>query len=206
MNPKSPKPIRTGHLSVEILLDRLTGRTADEASAPIEAHLERCARCRKELASVERLHTAMKADRAELPPEWARNQARSLVVPRPREVALPRRLMLTLRFDSWLAPAPARRSHGGTRRLLLGAPGVDVDLEIEAAPDGEGRVLRGQALPQGDEQWNEVSAKLVRPGARSAEARTAPRLAFRFDPLPSGTYRLVLSSGSREYVFPDLHL
>lgn len=206
MNPKSPKSIRTGHLSMEILLNRLAGRTTEEASAPIEAHLANCARCRKELASVERLCAAMKADRAEVPPEWARNQARSMVVARPREVALPRRLMLKLRFDSWLAPAPARRSLAGTRRLLLGAPGVDVDLEIEVAPDGEARVLRGQALPQGDEEWKGVSAKLVRPGTRSAEARTAPRLAFRFDPLPSGTYRLVLNSGVREYVFPDLHL
>jgi hypothetical protein len=191
---------------VESLLDRLVGRFQSSQVEEVESHLKSCARCRKEAASVERLFLAMTRDRAELPPEWVRNQVRSLVTARPKPVSLSGRQILSLRFDSWLAPAPSRRASGGTRRLLLGAPGLDIDLEIEAAPSGDTRVLRGQVLPHGKEAWTDVRAQLSRRGRRTSLARKSPRLGFRFEPLPSGTYKLLLVAGGREYLFPELGL
>jgi hypothetical protein len=205
MNVKKTAP-DSSHLGLEALLDRSEGRMAEASRAQAESHLSRCAKCRKLATEMERLVHAMRSDRAELPPDWARNRARELIRRPAVAPRLPRMIPMTLVFDSWMAPAPARRASVGSRRLMLRGPGLDLDLEIESSPEGEEKRLQGQALPEDRSRWKGLTAWLSRRGKPELKADLSARLGFHFKAVPPGKYRLKIVGGGSEYVYDAFEL
>lgn len=194
-------PTESRHLDLEALLDREEGRLSVNSRLQAETHLARCAKCRRAANEVQRLVHAMQGDRAELPPEWARNRARELVRTPAVVRRLPRLISMTLVFDSWMAPAPARRAAVGSRRLMLRGPGLDLDLEIESSPESEEKRLQGQALPEDRSRWKGLTVRLSRRGKPELKADLSARLGFQFRAVPPGKYRLKIVGGGKEYVY-----
>ncbi len=203
------KVIRSGllprHLDLEEILDWLDGRAGVAALVRVQEHLRTCRRCTGVVDEVRTLVSAMRSDRAELPPEWARHRARALFEPAARPARLSRRLSLAVVFDSWLAPSQAR-APGPGRRLMLRGVGLDVDLEVESELGGESAVLHGQALPTERSRWPSARVTLTPIRGRTRAQRAGTRLMFRFGRLARGRYSLLVVGGGHEYVFQGLEI
>lgn len=115
-----------------------------------------------------------------------------------------RRIVASLSFDSWAAPAPSlamRSAASSNRQLLFTSPGRDVDLRVLAARAGF--TLSGQVL--GPDESGATIELQDEPASQPPVRVALDDLgAFRFDGVPRGVYRLVLRVGDDEIELPPL--
>lgn len=117
-----------------------------------------------------------------------------------------RRIVASLSFDSWAAPAPSlamRSAASSTRQLLFTAPGRDVDLRVVAARVGF--TLSGQVLGP-DESGATVEMQAEPAGQPPVRVALDDLGAFRFNGVPRGTYRLTLRVGADQIELPPLDI
>lgn len=201
MNDASPHP------PFDRLADLAEGRLARDAQAAVRAHLTVCARCAGDAAWLERTIGLMRADAAENEDAPAHVVARAARLLRPPATDAAasrwRRVLATLQFDSGQMPlAPAMRATApGTRQLLYGAAGCDLDLRI--APAGDRWVVSGQAL--GPEGGGEVELRDAAGTSRAASA-LSDLGEFALPPVPPGGYTLRLRVADVEVEIADLSL
>ena len=134
---------------------------------------------------------------------WQSTQAPSLADLARRAV---QRLVASLTFDSWAAPALAGGMRGGvgdTRQLLFTAEGRDIDVRVTAA--AARFTIVGQVL--GPDEAGTV--ELV-PAAARSDAKSAVNLddlgEFRIENVPPGTYTLTLRLADTDIELPALEL
>lgn len=165
-----------------------------------------------ELAALVRRANAL----PDAPPSWV-NRAIGLF-PQPSATPLQqlgealRRVMATLRIDSWAPQQPglamALRSAANleTRHLLFNAAGRDIDLRISTA--GQGFEVCGQILGP-DESGAVALVRLPRPEAASNETHMVPvddLGEFRIGGLSAGTFALTFRMGADEITLPPIEL
>lgn len=126
----------------------------------------------------------------------ARAQAPAAV---PAAVPARRRWLAVLGFDSALQPQPAglRSGTAGPRQLLFTAEGRDVDLRITPGPDGW--VVGGQVLGPDASGRAQLSC-----GALEAEVAWNELAEFRFEGVPAGECRLLLTGEQWELALPPV--
>ena len=141
-------------------------------------------------------------------PQWLVESAVGMWrVPAPA-AGLRQRIVASLGFDSWAAPATLamRSAPPAVRQLLFTAGERDVDVRISPA-EGIGHLPRrftvaGQVLGPGD---NGV-ATLVHAQERPRSVPLDEYGEFRFDDVPPGASLLVVQIGEDRIELPELHV
>jgi hypothetical protein len=130
---------------------------------------------------------------------------RVAAAPRPALGEALRRVLARLVSDNGAVPALAlglRSAGPTTRQLLYAAEGLDIDLRITpASPAGGGWMIRGQVL--GPEFHGEV--RLAGEGI-DERAPLDVSAEFRFGPLPSGRWQLMLVGSDLQVDLPPLDI
>ena len=190
----------------ERLVDLVEGRLAAEERAATQSHVGACRRCAEQVARLETTLGLMRTDTSEDAPRDAVAYAVSLF--RARRAAAERpslveRIVASLTFDSLrAAPAFGVRSAGTApgRQLMFAAGERDIDLRVSET--GEGFQLSGQVL--GECAGGRVEIEGAE-GAR-AEAELNELCEFSLQPVPAGSYRVLLHLGEVEVEVPSLEL
>lgn len=191
-------------IAYELLVDLAEGRlSADDATA-LRAQVAADPTAQAELAAIERLVGLMRGDTSVDTPAHVINRALRLVR-RAEAPTLPpalRRLIATLRSDSWrmpLAGAGLRTSQTWPRALLLNAGDRELDLQI--SPYGNLWRLQGQIL--GAEEAGHVG---LNGGERHISAALNEHGEFTLPPVSPGRYTLIITQGDVEIIVPELEL
>jgi hypothetical protein len=139
------------HFTTEEWIDFVNQVTADGKNLKMQEHLESgCKPCRETVELWQRVQRAGAIERSYQPPaESIRSAKAGFAVSgwavKPKELAS----VIELLFDSFLQPAlMGARSTGaaGMRQMLYRADPYQVDIQIEAQPDGGRLVVTGQLL------------------------------------------------------------
>lgn len=157
--------IFSSHIPFEQLADLADGRA--DANAHWQTHLQTCAQCQRELASLQKTLMLMQSDDSvDAPPETIARAVRRF---RPRAVpatpSLRERLVAALTFDSGQMPlAVGVRSAAATSRQMLYTAG-DYEIDLRLAPETDTVRVAGQVLgpdTQGDVQATPTQGEPVR--------------------------------------------
>jgi hypothetical protein len=140
---------QTRHLADAVLVAMALRRLAARARASAARHLETCARCAQEVASLEALREYLDRPLAD-PPEAVVARAWTLMEPAaPRSTDSNRFRVARLIYDSGaVETAHGVRAPAASRHQVWRAPGADVDLRFEGPGLSVEPVLLGQILPR----------------------------------------------------------
>jgi anti-sigma factor RsiW len=192
---------RSPHLPYETLADLVEGRLAAGAAVEARAHVAGCARCGREVATLERMIGALRAGTGEDAPPVAIARAVRLFAPfaRPAGPGLRERLVAMLAFDSGARPLTVglRAASIVPRQLLYQAGEHTIDCQL--TPAGERWVLAGQILGPGVAR----GVALVGPDA-TEEAPVSEQGEFTLPPVAPGRHTLRVTLDAAEIEVPDL--
>ncbi len=197
------------HPAEDTLADLAENRLGSDLRTELLAHVDACGRCRKRLEAVTVLLSRLAGGNLESPPEWLSAWAADLPRSHPRRVPRPARSRLRLAFDSMvLKPAGVRGQATRPRRLVFRSGPVDIDLEIDARPDGS-LILNGQILDSsvpGGRLFD--SGTVAIKSGRSVVARSplSELGMFRIAAPGSGTFSLSIESRDFNCGIPSLEI
>jgi hypothetical protein len=172
-------------------------------------HLSLCESCSQQMATVERLATAMAVKRRSKPSQSQLDRyvqlyehARRRSTERPGWIQL---LQMALALDSRQRPALSGVRSGGARnyRLLYSADAADVELFVE--PAGDIRRVAGEVLPLDEDQLlTPVLVELISAGRQEADslwtAESSQQGRFQLDGITLGHYDLVITPYSGPFL------
>ena len=166
------------------------------------AHVATCSRCASELERLSQLIGYLRTDTGEDAPRDVMAYAINIFRRREQQPSLLRRVIAALSFDS-LTPAPAfgvRSGQAASRQLLFAAE--DNDLDLRVSPQGDAWVIAGQVLgPACAGGQVELKSETA-----SATAELNDLCEFTLDPVPPGSYTLLMRLGNVEVEVPQLEL
>ncbi|MBA2453593.1 MAG: hypothetical protein H0V47_10505 [Chloroflexia bacterium] len=193
------------HIPFEALLDLVEERASAGQVAAVQAHIETCPRCERDLAWASRITSIMRADSMEdAPPHVIARAVRALrpeVVPEPAPGAL-RRLIARLQFDSGAGLTPAfgmRSGQPDARQMLFTTEEVEVDLRI--TPVRNLWVVSGQMLGP----CEGGSVELVS-CPKTHTAILNELCEFSLPPVEAGSYTLLLRYAGAEVEVSNLQI
>jgi len=202
----------TAHPDDEDLIDHLAA--GEPAGSGVGRHLATCHACAETAALLALVRDTVVDDARHPVPAAAvaRAQAlfRTMTAETGRGVAAPlaamRRIAADLVFDSWgrLAPGFAGvRGNGESRHLVWQADEFDIDVQVQPADAGFGRLLGQVSAPEGGRALSCVLSD------RSGEAVVSAGLdefgAFALD-APAGAYDLLLETADAILVLPGIQV
>lgn len=183
--------IGTRHISFAQVVDLVEGRLSGVDQAQAQAHTAACSRCAAEINGITRMIGLMRSDTADDAPAQVVDLAVDLFRTRRAPVAVRRRLLAALRYDSWRT-LPQAGMRGGTRserQLLFNAEGFDVDVRITRS--GEVWTIAGQVL--GPEQGGQV---MLLGASGTLQSALTELSEFKLSLVPPDTYRLIVQLSS----------
>jgi hypothetical protein len=180
------------HPSFQTMMAYLEKNLSETEQGRVEAHMDDCTDCKRELDVVRRMLGAMKRQDLDAPSPnlikriltaFQRKQAR--LSQRPRRQA-------TLQFDSWTRAAPLGvRGTPQERQLLFSESAYDLDLQVVRDSEAETFMLRGQVLDGDAQPYGLEGIELCLAGADTERYGLTDQLGrFSFSQIPKGTYSL----------------
>jgi hypothetical protein len=190
------------HLEFDKLADLAEGRMPDSERQQTLAHLARCPQCSEKLTHLERAIEMMRTDKMEDAPDYAFEGAKSMFRARAKPAdSLLKQVLATLKFDSLReAPAFAVRSAASSERQLLFSAGEN-DLQLQIKQTGKRCAVSGQLLGPCAGGHVELRGMKI-----TVKAALSDLCEFILDPVPEGTYLLILRLPDSELRIPDLNL
>lgn len=186
----------------ELLVDLAEGRLMPLEAAALRGRIAADPEALGQLAEIEALIGLMRADDSVDAPEHVIARAVRIgraIAPAPGGL---RRLIASIRSDSWAAPGLAhglRSVQAWPRAILLRAGEREIDLQV--GPKGEHWQISGQVL--GPESPGE--ATLSGP-TELVKARLNELGEFTLPPVVSGRYTLTITQAGLEIVVPNLEI
>jgi len=180
------------HLTVDVILEHVEGKSDAASQAEIQAHLSECAQCREQAAEFGELVGFLSMDAENEPPRETLRSAVELFQPilRPAEGRFEKVIRIARRvFDSYEQPVEGVRTVDVAPRQLLYREGeFDVDLRIES---GDGRMsLEGQVLSRKGSFPDNTQVRLESGGEVRFRTSTNAVGEFSFESIPDDTYHL----------------
>jgi hypothetical protein len=195
------------HIPFAKLADMAEGLLAREEREASLSHLTGCARCSRQLESLEQLVGMMRADTAEDAPRDVIAHAVNIFRSRKAEAApsLVRRVLAALSFDSMsLTPAYGVRSGQAATRQMLYSTGEN-ELDLRVTPGEDALVVSGQVLGRDECEGGLVHLEAAGAG-EAATARLNQLCEFRLPPVAPGSYTLRLRLNDLEIEIPEFEL
>ncbi len=189
----------THHIPDEVLTDYAAGHAAAlSLRAHVRSHTQECRRCGKQLATLEKMLAAMRADHSrDAAPEmlaWASHVFRTRPRAQSAPASLAKKIQAVLRIElSPFAPALGERSAPGPERQFLYQAG-EYELDLRFAAQGGQWLISGQILgpvTTGTVYLSSRTLSLSVPLNELAE--------FTLPPVPDGFYTL-------RAIGPELHI
>jgi hypothetical protein len=189
------------HFTTEEWIDFVNQVAADSKKVAMQEHLQKgCKRCRESLELWQKVRRAGAAERSYQPPADIVHAAKVAFVASSRATKSKRPAsVIELLFDSFLQPAFAgtRSAASGMRQMLYRADPYQVDIQIEAKPDGTRLLVTGQLLDvsKPDQVCREVQVLLSNRRGSVVRTVTTPFGEFRGEIDNSGDLELLLPRG-----------
>jgi hypothetical protein len=182
----------SGHPSFQTLMAYLEKNLSETEQRRVEAHMDDCTECKRELDAVRGMLGAMK--RQDLDAPSPNLVERILTAFRRKQARLPERphRRATLQFDSWTKMAPLGvRGTSQERQVLFSEDEYDLDLQIARDADTDTFVLRGQILDGQAQPYGLEGIKLYLSGSSADRYGLTDKLGrFSFSQLSQGDYSL----------------
>jgi hypothetical protein len=195
------------------LVDWVEGRLSEEEAQAVEERVAVAdASTLADVAWLRRFVRATQDSILESPPP----EVRSTLIARFRAHAegrrtpgLLKRVVATLTFDGGLRPAVGARAagtQGARRQLIYSADTLDVALTLLPRARDKNFDLDGQVLPHDDVELGSFSVQLLQNETESGITATDDLGAFAFESVPSGVYKLILSTDRVEVSIAPVEL
>jgi hypothetical protein len=195
------------------LVDWVEGRLSEEEARAVEEQVAVAdALTLADVVWLRRFFRATEASILESPPP----EVRSALIARFRAHAegrrapgLLERVVATLTFDGGLRPAVGARAagtQGARRQLVYSAEALDVALNFLPRVRDKNFDLDGQVLPHDDVELESFSVQLLQNATEFGITATDDLGAFAFESVPSGVYKLILSTDRVEVSIAPVEL
>jgi len=179
------------HLNSEVVLDLLDGRIDSSQMPDLNAHIEQCSSCGRQLDEWRTIHSMLGRPHLASAPAQLLRLADSIFEPTPSPVREGiRKVVAALVFDSFRQPAFAGvRGAAGARQVVLRAEDFDVHVKISGDP-GQQQLI-GQIFPRNESRFvDNAQLQLLKDGERVGLTVVDQFGGFQFEEVPQGTLSL----------------
>lgn len=181
--------------------NHVRGLLGPQDAADMNEHLQGCARCERQVRSLEVLRRVAATDRRIAPPSFALSSVKRLhrLHELTRSAKTPR-LRLCLGFDSFHEPsfAGARSADAGGRHLVYESDQLTLDLALRQGKEPATLEIRGQVLDADARPLARVPAFLAERGRITSYALSGGFGEFRLVGTTAGTANLgLVTAGER---------
>lgn len=179
------------HLNSELALDLLDGRTDSSRLGSLNAHIEQCADCGRQLDEWRTIHSRLGRPHLASAPVGLLRLADSIFEPvqSPIREGI-RKVVASLVFDSFVQPAFAGiRGAAEGRQVVLRAEDFDVHVKISGDP-GQQHMI-GQIFARHESRFiDNAQLQLLKDGERVGVTVVDQFGGFQFEEVPQGTLSL----------------
>ena len=179
------------HLNSEVVLDLLDGRIDSSQMPDLNAHIEQCSSCGRQLDEWRTIHSMLGRPHLASAPAQLLRLADSIFEPTPSPVREGiRKVVAALVFDSFAQPAFAGvRGAAEARQVVLRAEDFDVHVKISGDP-GQQQLI-GQIFPRNESRFvDNAQLQLLKDGERVGLTVVDQFGGFQFEEVPQGTLSL----------------
>ena len=179
------------HLNSEVVLDLLDGRIDSSQMPDLNAHIEQCSSCGRQLDEWRTIHSMLGRPHLASAPAQLLRLADSIFEPTPSPVREGiRKVVAAVVFDSFTQPAFAGvRGAAEARQVVLRAEDFDVHVKISGDP-GQQQLI-GQIFPRNESRFvDNAQLQLLKDGERVGLTVVDQFGGFQFEEVPQGTLSL----------------
>jgi hypothetical protein len=179
------------HLNSEVVLDLLDGRIDSSQMPDLNAHIEQCSSCGRQLDEWRTIHSMLGRPHLASAPAQLLRLADSIFEPMASPVREGiRKVVAALVFDSFRQPAFAGvRGAAEARQVVLRAEDFDVHVKISGDP-GQQQLI-GQIFPRNESRFvDNAQLQLLKDGERVGLTVVDQFGGFQFEEVPQGTLSL----------------